>query len=77
MSKLNPNKLIQKRRTEQEMRTALKNFCGGKNEFCVPPQIDDDDIVLNDCIEELLEARTIIEDIRGFVQSTYQKMNRR
>lgn len=75
MTKINPNKLIQKRRTAQEMHDALYAFRIGSPEL--HNDIDDTDTVFSDVIEELLEARAIIEDIRGFVQSTYQKMNRR
>ena len=75
MTKINPNKLIQKRRTEQEMRTALYDLRIGCPKL--EHGIDDTDTVLSDVIEELLEARAIIEDIRGFVQTTYAKMNRR
>jgi len=75
VTKINPNKLIQKRRTEQEMRTALYDLRIGCPKL--EPGIDDTDTVLSDVIEELLEARAIIEDIRGFVQTTYAKMNRR
>lgn len=77
MSKVNTNKKIQKPRTEQEMRAALSNFCKNKFTMCVPPQTDDDDVVLLDCIEELLEARQQQEDVRGFVMTMHGKLTRR
>jgi hypothetical protein len=71
------SKKIQKRRTEQEMRMALAHFCDGNPERCIPPQVDDSDIILNDAIEELLELRQEREDVRAFVQTMHAKMNRR
>lgn len=68
------SKLIQKRRTEQEMRTALQNCCDRIPEMSTPPQIDDSDVILNDVIEELLEKRQILEDIKGFAQTWAAKL---
>lgn len=51
------NKKIQKIRTEEEIRKALSNFCQGKHRMTIPPQIDDDDVVLYDAFKELLELR--------------------
>lgn len=61
MSVIIESKRIQKRRTEEEMRTALHNFINGKWRMSIPPQIEDDDIVLSDVIKELLDARRTIE----------------
>ncbi len=77
MGKTNPNKVIQKRRTEVEMRAALEAFCTGKPQRNAPPDIDDTDIILGDCIEELLESRQMIEDVRGFVATWSAKFARR
>lgn len=77
MAKLRPERVIQKRRTEREMRDALAAFCQGKPQRSLPPQDDDTDIILGDCIEELLEARALLEEMRGFVQSWSAKMTRR
>ncbi len=54
MAKVDPRQKIQRPRTEDEMRQALHNFImlqAGGSTF---PQDDDDNVVLNDCIEELL-----------------------
>lgn len=59
------------------MRMALMHFCDGCPERSIPPQIDDSDIILNDAIEELLEKRQVLEDIRGFVQAWGPKLARR
>lgn len=77
MTKINPNKRIQKRRTEAEMRKALKAFCDGKPQRCIPPQDDDSDIILQDCIEELLEKRQLLEEIKEFVQAWNAKFQRK
>ena len=44
-------------RSEQELRKALSNFCQRKHQMCIPPQSDDDDIVLMDGIKELVQVR--------------------
>jgi ornithine carbamoyltransferase len=77
MAKVNPQKHIQKRRTEQEMRNALSFFAGQRAERSTPSDIDDADIILTDCIEELLEARQQMEDVRAFVQSWQAKLSRK
>jgi len=77
MAKVNPNKRIQKRRTEQEMRNALADFLYGKAQRSIPPQDDDADVILTDCIEELLEARQMLEDVRAFVQAQSAKLSRK
>lgn len=64
-AKLDPNTTIQRRRSADEMRAALQAFCNGTPERCIPPQLEDSDIVLNDCIEELLALRALVEDRRG------------
>jgi hypothetical protein len=75
MAKINPNKHIQKRRTEDEMRKALSNFCQGKHTMTIPPQDDDDDVVLYDMFKELLESRQMLEDVRALVQSWQSKLS--
>jgi hypothetical protein len=54
---IDPNKKMQKVRTEDEIRQALSNACHGKLRMTVPPQVEDDDIVLYDAFKELLDAR--------------------
>lgn len=68
MAKIDPRQPIQKRRTEVEMRKALDDFIHGKQQVCIPPQDDDTDIILLDCIEELLQARALITEMRNFAQ---------
>jgi len=68
MAKVDPRQKIQKYHTEDEMRQALHNFImrqAGGSPF---PQDDDDDIVINDVIEEPLQARALITEMRNFVQ---------
>lgn len=78
MAKVNPNKRIQKRRTEQEMRKALGDWqAGSAQHLHIPPEIDDTDIVLQDCIEELLESRQLLEEMRGFVSQWYARFTRK
>lgn len=78
MAKVNPNKPIQKRRTEQEMRNALTDWrTGNAQHFHVPSEMDDTDIILQDCIEELLEARQMLEEMRGFVSVWYARFTRK
>lgn len=55
------------------MRFALQHFTANDD----PIDIDDAKIVLNDAIEELLEKRQTIEEIRGFVQAWGPKLARR
>lgn len=57
MSTIDTNKKIQKTRTLKEIRKALSNFIHRKHIMCIPPQVDDDDIVLMDAIQELCDAR--------------------
>jgi hypothetical protein len=68
MAKINALKSMQKRRTEVEMRKALADLCIGKPQRTIPADVDDSDVVMRDCIEELLESRGLLEGIRGFVQ---------
>lgn len=76
--KINPNKKIQKHRTEQEMRVALSDWSvGSAQHLHVPSEIDDTDIILNDCIEELLECRQMVEEMRGFVSQWNAKFSRK
>jgi len=58
---IDPNKKMQKIRTEDEIRQALSNATHGKLRMTVPPQVEDDDIVLYDAFKELLEAREKLE----------------
>lgn len=75
MGKINPQKKIQKLRTEEEMRMALYDFRIGQPKLNI--DIDDTDTVFSDVIEELLEKRQMIEEIRGFVQTWAPKLARR
>ena len=70
MTKINPNKRIQRQRTETELRKALES---------VPESIDVDDThaVIKDCIEELMDARLLLESVRSFVQVVGPKLQRR
>lgn len=78
MAKINPNKRIQKRRTEQEMRNALGDWRAGSAEHLhVPSEMEDTDIILQDCIEELLEARQLLEEMRGFVSQWQARFTRK
>lgn len=57
MTAIDPNKKIQRIRTEEEIRAALSNLIHRKHTMTVPPQVEDDDIVLYDAFKELLQAR--------------------
>jgi hypothetical protein len=65
MTTIDPNKKIQKIRTEDEIRKALLNLLERKHTLSVPPQVEDADMVLSDVIEELLEARETIEQYKA------------
>ena len=72
VSTIDINKKIQKVRTEEEIHKALSNFCHGRHTMTVPPQIDDDDIVLYDAFRELKEARKTL----AFLDTTpYEKLS--
>lgn len=64
---VNPHKVIQKRRTEAEMRKALGDLSIGKAQRTIPADVDDSDVIIRDCIEEVLESRALLEGVRGFV----------
>lgn len=63
MTTIDPDKKIQKIRTEEEIRTAISNFIHHKHKMCMLPQIDDDDIILYDAFKELMEAREKLKEI--------------
>ena len=65
MARINELKHIQKQHSEEQMRKALQDFIDGKHCLRVPVADDDADIVLADTINELLESRTIVEEIAG------------
>jgi hypothetical protein len=77
MGKINPNRKIQRYHTEDEMRSALERLSSGRGVKSIPPQVEDDDIVLTDCIEELLEGRRLFEEMRGFTQVWSTKLTRK
>lgn len=70
MTKINPNKRIQRQRTEVDLRKALE---------VVPESIDVDDphAVLKDCVEELLDARLLLESVRSFVSVVGPRLQRK
>ena len=77
MAKVDPRQRIQKYHTEDEMRQALHNFImrqAGGSPF---PQDDDDDVVLNDCIEEVLQSRQLLTEMRNFAQLWLAKAPKR
>jgi hypothetical protein len=71
MAKIDQKKLIQKRRTHDEMLLALHDIATGCEK-----DIDDPAIVLSDCIQELLQNRQIVEDVKGFVSLMATKTSR-
>lgn len=79
MPKINPDKIIQKKRTAVEMRDALADFLQQCARSGIASAVDADDnrVVLNDCIEELLELRQEREEVRNFVLTMNAKMSRR
>jgi hypothetical protein len=77
MAKLKPNVLIQKHRTEEEMRRALSDLCKKKGQMSNPRQDDDSDVILQDVIEELLEKRSLLEQIKGCVMEWAPKLTQR
>ena len=77
MAKVVETRKIQRRRTEVAMRRALQDFVNGKPQVTIPPQDDDTEIILQDCIEELLELRQIVEDVKSFASSITVKTARR
>lgn len=68
MSKIDPRQVIQKRRTSEEMHQALDDFIHGKQQVSMPPQDDDTNIVLWDCVEELLWSRALLMEMSNFIQ---------
>ena len=77
MAKVDPRQKIQKYHTEDEMRQAQHNFImkqAGGSPF---PQDDDDDIVINDCIEEVLQSRALLAEMRNFAQLWLAKAPKR
>ena len=64
--KFDARKPIQRHRTEEEAIIALQALYGAKD-LLIDAQVEDDHIVLYDVIKELIEKRSIIEDIKGFV----------
>lgn len=76
MSRITEIKHINKYRTKEEMREALKRFCnvawgnrGNKRScFSIPPDDEDADIILSDAISELLDMRTLLCDIMATVE---------
>jgi len=76
MAKVDPRKLIQKRRTADELRQALSALITSAPRT-LPQDSDDPMIVLNDGIEELLELRAATEEMRGFVQTWQARFSRR
>jgi hypothetical protein len=77
MTKLDPLKKIQKHRTEEELRSALTAIRKGHYRGSAPAQDDDTDVVLQDCIEELMELRQLVEELKGFAQSITIKTARK
>jgi predicted CopG family antitoxin len=59
MSTVDPNKKIQKMRTEQEMRWALLILQDGYS-ITAQSHVSEPDVIFSDVIEELLEARKIL-----------------
>lgn len=77
MAKIKENKRIQKLRDEATMRKALQDLLNGKAQRSTPPQDDDSDIIITDVIEELLEKRGVVENVRNFVVTMNAEMARR
>jgi hypothetical protein len=77
MVKTNPNKTIQRQRTEDEMRQALYALATGKSTTSVPSQVDDDDVVLSDAIAELIELRQMKENVRSFITNMRTELTKR
>jgi hypothetical protein len=61
VTKMTTEKPTPRRHTEQEMRIALSDAHLGITS-------GDADAILLDCVEEVLEHRQTLEEIRGFVQ---------
>jgi hypothetical protein len=59
------------------MRDALHDLRIAKPVVSVPAQVDDSDVILKDCIEELLELRNLREQVRGFIQSVNMQLSRK
>ena len=77
MAKISEHKTIQRKRTESDMRQALTDFCTGKQQISIPPQVDDSDIVLSDAIAEVLELRAKVEELRGWMATWLAKDSRK
>ena len=77
MARINPNKPIQRYHTEEEMRGALGRLVAKQAITSIPPQVEDDDVVITDCIEEVLEMRRLFEEMRGFTQVWSTKLTRK
>jgi hypothetical protein len=70
-----PQKSMQKKRTEVEMRQALIDLVKGNAKKA--PQDDAPIDILSDVIEEILESRQLIEEIKNFVQVWAAKFQRK
>ena len=77
MAKISEGKPIQRKRTADEMHQALSDFCNGKQHMCIPPQVNDSDIVLSDAIAEVLELRAKVEELRGWMATWLAKDSRK
>ena len=77
MTTIDPNKKIQRIRTEEEMRKALAAYTLDNVHMSIPPQSYDDDIVLSDVIEELLEARKELALLEPLRDSWISELERR
>lgn len=69
--KPNPTKRIQRARTEGEMLNAVAQIGGDAQD------IDDPEVVLRDCVNELINLRAIVEEVRGFIQTMSVRLQRK
>lgn len=72
MAKIDNRKVIQRRRTAEELRKALLSVAP-----LVPTDSDEPACILRDGIEELLEARGLLEEMRNFVTQWHARFRRR
>jgi hypothetical protein len=71
--KVNPQQRIQRHRSAEELRKALKALPAPHEET----DVDEPGVVLSDAVEELLEARQTLEQIRQFAQTWAPKLGLR
>lgn len=70
MVRIAKDKIVHKRRSEEDARKALATLARGDEE-------QENAVILQDCLDELLSLRARTEEMRMFVQEWQTKLSRR